>query len=56
MYEACSDQPFPQISQDVYQSWFSPLFGIITQGISNETLLLASQKTEFSELGDKDKA
>ena len=46
---------YKKINDPNYQSWFSPLFGIITQGISNKTLLLASQKTEFSELGDKDK-
>ena len=49
-------QTYDQINDPNYQSWFSPLFGIITQGISNRILLLASQKTEFSELGDKDKA
>ena len=49
-------QTYDQLNDPNYQSWFSPLFGIITQGISNKTLLLASQKTEFSELGDRDKA
>ena len=51
-----SAQTYDQINDPNYQSWFSPLFGIITQGNSNKTLLLASQKTEFSELGDRDKA
>lgn len=49
-------QTYDQLNDPNYQSGFSPLFGIITQGISNKTLLLASQKTEFSELGDRDKA
>ena len=43
---------YDQINDPYYQSSYSPLSGIITQGTSNN----ASQKNYFSELGVDDKA